>query len=669
MDTQDKPTLDFIKKAIKLHGFEYDYSKVKYVNAHAKVTIGCKIHGDFDQSPNGHLCKDIKNGGGRGCKECGLVKSGLARRKNTQWFVSEAKKVHGDAYDYSKVKYVTSIDNITIICQKEGHGPFEQQPNNHLQGKKCSKCAGVYKPNTNEFIERSILIHGKGIYDYSKSEYIDSKTPLIIICPKEGHGEFLQAPSNHYLFGCSKCGYEKLAESKTLTTDEFKQRAIEKHGDTYDYNDTLYIGMNLDLNMICKTHGVFKQIAGVHLSGGGCSKCGGCYKRNTEEFIQEAVKLHCDIYDYSKVEYKTCKDYVTIICKKHGPFVQTPDIHLNNKAGCQICSNERNALRMSDTQEDFLRKAVEVHGDTFDYSKVNYIDSQTYVTIICQEIGHGEFPQVPSSHLQGTGCIKCSGTYQFDTNEFKERAVKKHGNKYDYSKVDYVNCQAKVIIGCKEHGDFEQLAGQHLSGKGCRICGGSAPLNLEIAIEKFKLKHGDLYDYSKCKYVNCSTNMSIICKKHGEFQQTYDNHSRGTGCPSCLWKTEGKLYERLKQCCPNVERQFKADWCKNKTHLPFDFCIPEYKIIIELDGAQHFKQICNWSSPEVQFKNDIYKQTCANTNGYSVIRLLQEDVLNDTYDWFNELCNVIDEVQILNYIKNIYLCKNNEYINFSSQIT
>ena len=114
------------------------------------------------------------------------------------------------------------------------------------------------------------------------------------------------------------------------------------------------------------------------------------------------------------------------------------------------------------------------------------------------------------------------------------------------------------------------------------------------------------------------------------------------------------------QFYPNIQLQFKQEWCQKKRALPFDFYIPEYNIIIELDGPQHFIQISNWDSPEEQFKNDKYKEKCANDNGFSIIRLLQEDVCNDTYNWLQELSNTIEEIknhQIVHgdEILNIYL--------------
>lgn len=137
----------------------------------------------------------------------------------------------------------------------------------------------------------------------------------------------------------------------------------------------------------------------------------------------------------------------------------------------------------------------------------------------------------------------------------------------------------------------------------------------------------------------------------------------GRWCPKCKNKTELKLYDAVKQIYPTLIYQFKQEWCKNIHCLPFDFCIPDHNIIIELDGRQHFIQVSNWTSPEETFENDLFKEKCANEQGYSVIRILQEDVFNDKYDWKTELVNNIEKMKTDNIIQNIYMCKNNEYDN------
>jgi very-short-patch-repair endonuclease len=158
------------------------------------------------------------------------------------------------------------------------------------------------------------------------------------------------------------------------------------------------------------------------------------------------------------------------------------------------------------------------------------------------------------------------------------------------------------------------------------------------------------------------TKIIFNCDKCANEYETY--LSNKTGCPYCVNKTEATLYKKLQPLYSTLITQFKQEWCKKLKHLPFDFCIPEYKIIIELDGRQHFQQVRNWCSPEEQFENDKFKEKCANNNGYSVIRLLQEDVLYDTYDWVKELCDAIEQIKSSNEITNIYLSKNDEYDNF-----
>jgi very-short-patch-repair endonuclease len=155
------------------------------------------------------------------------------------------------------------------------------------------------------------------------------------------------------------------------------------------------------------------------------------------------------------------------------------------------------------------------------------------------------------------------------------------------------------------------------------------------------------------------------CDNH-EFSASLNNISTGYWCPYCINKTEQKLYDILITHYPQLKQQFKVEWCKNKTYLPFDFVLEDYKIIIELDGLQHFKQVSNWTSPEDTHINDVYKMKCANDNGYSIIRLLQEDVFYDTYDWLVEIKTNIEKVKTEQRIQNCYMCKNNEYELFNT---
>jgi very-short-patch-repair endonuclease len=148
------------------------------------------------------------------------------------------------------------------------------------------------------------------------------------------------------------------------------------------------------------------------------------------------------------------------------------------------------------------------------------------------------------------------------------------------------------------------------------------------------------------------------------FETCVSDITRDVWCPLCINKTEKKLYEKLKELFPTIRTQFKVDWCMNKKHLPFDFVIEERKVIIELDGPQHFKQIASWLSPEETFTIDLYKIDCANKNNFSIIRILQEDVLYDRYDWLDELTKNIEKISNENIIQNIFMNKNDEYKNY-----
>lgn len=145
------------------------------------------------------------------------------------------------------------------------------------------------------------------------------------------------------------------------------------------------------------------------------------------------------------------------------------------------------------------------------------------------------------------------------------------------------------------------------------------------------------------------------------FQMSPNNiTNRNSWCANCKYKTENKMYTILKNTWPSIIYQYKQDWCMKKNHLPFDFCIPGKKVIIELDGRHHFTQVSNWTTPEECLENDVFKQKCANENGYSVVRIIQKDVWLDKYDWRTKLQETIDGIHAGDCV-NVFLCKNGEY--------
>lgn len=162
-------------------------------------------------------------------------------------------------------------------------------------------------------------------------------------------------------------------------------------------------------------------------------------------------------------------------------------------------------------------------------------------------------------------------------------------------------------------------------------------------------------------FLNSGRKFWFNCNKcSNEFEMGLNSINMGRWCPNCKYKTELKLYDALIQIY-NITREFKVDWCKFGTYLPFDFVIKDKQVIIELDGAQHFQQISNWKSPEETRKSDVYKMKCANENGYSVIRILQEDVWFDKIDWLSQLINEIERMYFIEDTEVVYICNNDIY--------
>lgn len=378
----------FIDKARSVHGDRYKYSKVKYENSQKEVTIICPIHGEFEQKPIYHTQ-------GNGCPKCG--KHSFSREE----IIKKCQEVHGNKYRYDKVPTHPS-SYLTITCPR--HGDFEQRKDCHLAGQGCPECGieGIKERlyyTQEEILERFREIHGDK-YDYSPVRYVNTSTKVKILCPK--HGIFEQYPRSHLSgYGCYKCGREQT----TVTTEEFLERAREVHGDKYDYSKANCRGYSKNIRIICPIHGEFEQIAGRHLAGNGCPRCGWEVRSlTTEEFIEEAREVHGDKYGYDKVEYKSATSPVTIVCPVHGEFEQRPNQHLYGK-GCRKCGNLAVAASQTSTTEEFIRKAKRVHGNQYKYSKVDYKRSSLLVKIICPK--HGVFEQTPDNHIQGHGCPRC----------------------------------------------------------------------------------------------------------------------------------------------------------------------------------------------------------------------------------------------------------------------
>lgn len=244
------------------------------------------------------------------------------------------------------------------------------------------------------------------------------------------------------------------------------------------------------------------------------------------------------------------------------------------------------------TQEEYLSRARKVHGNKFDYSKLQYVNAETKVCVICNKCGD-EFWVLPYSHLSGIGCASCSGTKKLTREKFIEKANIIHKNKYDYSLVEYINNRTAVKIICPKHGIFELTPKNHLYGCVCPLCSKTKKSNKEEFANKANIVHNGIYDYAKVEYINSMTKVEIVCPKHGSFWQTPTDHLSGYGCPICK-ASHGEL--SIKNFLDSKKIIYQSQYSVHldkqmfsRNNLKVDFYLPYYNAFIEFNGIQHYK--------------------------------------------------------------------------------
>lgn len=295
------------------------------------------------------------------------------------------------------------------------------------------------------------------------------------------------------------------------------------------------------------------------------------------------------------------------------------------------------------TTEEFILKAKKVHGDRYDYSSTKYLNTRTVVDICCPE--HGIFHQTPTNHLSGQNCPTCMNRGKSNNERFINSAKKVHGDKYDYSLVNYMGSKTKIQIICNEHGVFEQRPTRHLSGDGCPKCMGGVKISQDEFINRARELHGDKYDYSLVKYINSQIKVKIICPEHGVFEMKPNNHLSGQSCPQCKSKSFGE--KQILKWLTNNTIKFKTqkvfDDCKNQRQLPFDFYLPEYNMLIEYDGKQHYEPIEYMGGKfgfEYRKQNDKIKSEFAEKNNIDLLRISYKEVNDISMLLKNKLINI-----------------------------
>lgn len=425
-----------------------------------------------------------------------------------------------------------------------------------------------------------------------------------------------------------------------LTQEDFVRKSNEVHNGKYDYSLSEYTSGHAKVRIICPVHGEFEQRASAHMAGQGCPKCVKNAKVTQEACLARFREVHGDRYDYSLVRYVNNTTKVRIICRTHGEFEQTPAAHVNGQ-GCPRCVKNAPV-----DQAECLRRFREIHGDEYDYSLVRYVNKDKPVKIICRK--HGAFLQSPANHWHGQGCPKCYGTGKLSTGEFIRRAREVHGDRYDYSQVEYVNNHTKVRIICPVHGVFEQVPMSHLKGINCPECGNAAR-KVPLSPEKMAGKLEKAKATWQAKY-GVDNVMQVPDKVVKAFETRMEN---GCGPTS---KLEDRCYAVL--CDKFGERDVSRQYRSKRYPFPCDFYIRSLDLYVEMNlswtHGGHFydatdsadiDKVALWRSKDTDYyRNAIYtwtvrdvlKRNAAAVNNLNYL-VFWDEHLKDFYEWLSQI--------------------------------
>ena len=324
------------------------------------------------------------------------------------------------------------------------------------------------------------------------------------------------------------------------------------------------------------------------------------------------------------------------------------------------------------TKDEFCKKARSVHGEKYDYSKVDYVNSKTKVCIICPK--HGSFWQTPSDHFSGCGCPKCANEHRndwrrLDTALFIKKAKKIHGEKYDYSKVDYKKSSEKVCIVCPKHGEFWQTPNKHLLGRGCSLCFRER-LNAFVRTNEFKEKFRETclsrygVEYPMMHQKIKEKAMSSHLKHQGfvgfMFTDAFRKKSQETKRKNGTFNTskiQDELYLKLKE--KFGEKDVEEEYRDNRYPFHCDFYIKSLNLFIELNAfwthGKHWfdenseddiKKLNEWKQKDTEFyqnaietwtERDVKKRECARKNNLNYVVLWNKE---DIDNWFSQGCPV-----------------------------
>ena len=261
-----------------------------------------------------------------------------------------------------------------------------------------------------------------------------------------------------------------------------------------------------------------------------------------------------------------------------------------------------------------------------------------------------------NSFMTGRRCNICSNNQKYSFEYINDYYLK---NNCKLLETEYINRYTKMKFLCENGHIRNSTFSSFSNGNRCGECSGNDKHTFESVYQYFKDNNLELID---TEYKNCMSKLKYLCINGHQSSITLNSLQKGTGCGFCKNKTEAIVLEYFKNNSKTIIPQAKFIWCKQKRNLRFDFLLDDFKIILEIDGKQHFSQVSNWESPKINLKNDIFKSKLAIDNGYKIIRIFQEDIFGNKFNW-QELLK--ESIEFLNnsdeYI--IYLSTNNTLYN------
>jgi len=421
--------------------------------------------------------------------------------------------------------------------------------------------------------------------------------------------------------------------SHKLTNSEFVKKVEATHGSFYDLSSSVYTGGAKKVTVLCREHGPFSIIPSSLYSGSGCPECAkGRQADKMRMPIDQVVQrlpyyLNRISYPNLHTEYKNTTSKITVNCTVHGVSVASAQsLVYSSKYGCASCGVEARTLARTTTTEDFIKQARAVHGDTYDYSKVNYTKSTELVTIICKK--HGEFSQTAVTHTQGSGCTKCANASKNDYRKTTLSDVKaKLANGVTVVEEEYRAGDKKINLWCSEHGGFTINKTRITQNTMCPKCNlRKVQDSLSVSFDEFEKRaiaqHSDRYRYDPSSYTQITNKVSIHCPEHGWFsQKALDHTNQAHGCPVCRTNKDSKPQVVISQTLDRFGIDNVRNYKIGDTRFEVDVFIPSLNIGIEYNGLYyHSQRLRNSSSVHLD------KMKLAEKAGIRLIQLFSDEV-------------------------------------------